>query len=120
MCLDPKLSESKSEFPTFARSVAMYRQLTPSLLALFEAFKWKRAAVFIEKTSLHQESAEFVVKKLKSHNITIPPIFYLPTPSNHDEILHDHNKVVKAVKKAKKIARSKLFPFVSHVLMGGL
>eukprot|EP00794_Sanderia_malayensis_P009190 gene9190-10164_t len=104
MCLDPELSNKKT-YPTFARTVAMYRQLTPTLLALFNAFNWKRVAVFIEKTSLHQDSAEFVVRKMKSKNINIAAQFFLPNPSNHQPDLHDKHELVVKMRKVKETAR---------------
>ena len=108
MCLDPQLA-NKTIFPTFARTAAMYKQLTPTLIALFEYFNWKRAAVFIERTALDENAAEYVVEKMKSNNITIAIKHYLPSPPDHVPTLDENHELVIKMKEAKRKARSKLF-----------
>ena len=85
----------------------MYKHLAPTLISLFDAFKWKRVAVFIERTALDEDAAEYVVRKMKQENITIAVKHYLPSPPNHEPILHDNNELVKKMREAKRKARSK-------------
>ena len=115
MCLDPQLA-NRTIFPTFARTAAMYKHLTPTLLSLFDAFKWKRVAVFIEKTALDEEAAEYVVRKMRSNNITIAVKHYLPSPPNHVPTLDENNELVIKMREAKRKARSKQFIFLLHCL----
>ena len=110
MCLDPQLA-NRTIFPTFARTAAMYKHLTPTLISLFDAFNWKRVAVFIERTALDEDAAEYVVRKMKSKNITIAVKHYLPSPPNHVPTLHDKHELVIKMKEAKRKARSKCFFF---------
>ena len=86
----------------------MYKHLAPTLISLFDAFKWKRVAVFIERTGLDENAAEYVVSKMKWENITIAVKHYLPSPPDHDPTLHDNNELVIKMREAKKKARSKL------------
>ncbi|XP_065066050.1 guanylate cyclase 32E-like [Rhopilema esculentum] len=106
MCLDPELA-NRTIFPTFARTAAMYKHLTPTLIALLDSFKWKRVAVFIERTALDEDAAEYVVKKMKSENITIAIKNYLPSPPNHVPTLDDNHELVIKMREAKRKARSK-------------
>lgn len=114
MCLDPQLA-NRTIFPTFARTAAMYKHLAPTLISLFDAFNWKRVAVFIERTALDEDAAEYVVQKMKSENITIAVKHYLPSPPKHVPKLDDKNELVVKMRETKKKARSKQFlpPFYS-------
>ena len=107
MCLDPQLA-NRTLYPTFARTAAMYKQLTPTLISLFDKFNWKRVAVFIERTALDENAAEYVVRKMERANITVAVKHYLPSPPNHVPTLNDSNEVVIKMREAKRKARSKL------------
>ena len=106
MCLDPQLA-NRTIYPTFARTVAMYKHLAPTLISLFDAFKWKRVAVFIERSALHEDAAEYVVWKMKQENMTIAVKHYLPSPPNYVPMLNDSDELVIKMRDAKRKARSK-------------
>jgi len=108
MCLDPQLA-NRTIYPTFARTVAMYKHLAPTLISLFDAFKWKRVAVFIERSALHEDAAEYVVWKMKQENMTIAVKHYLPSPPNYVPMLNDSDELVIKMRDAKRKARIILF-----------
>lgn len=95
-------------YPTFARTFAVDRKLSPTLYSLLKYFNWNRLAVVYENVTKWIEMKNYMVKKLreKGVNVTLElamnqSAFY--RPQNHSERYRSLFKQIKTEARSRYI-----------------
>ena len=70
MCQSPEVSD-KRLYPTFARTFAVHTQVSPSLIAFLNHFKWKSVGILYEDLPRWIEVKDYIVAMLHKNNITV-------------------------------------------------
>ena len=108
MCSNHEVSDKKL-YPTFARTFAVDRELTPSVYSLLKYFKWNRLAIVYENVTKWVEMKNYMVKTLreKGVNVTVELAMNQSAvyrPQNHSERYRSLFKKIKAEARSKFIA----------------
>ena len=104
MCIDEDLSD-KEDYPTFARTEPIGRQLTPAVQELLAHFKWTKFALIVENSTMYQKAYENIQKQFGS---AVLDVEYMPTPAKYSHDEH-YEKARRDMKNLKDKARSKLY-----------
>ena len=103
MCTSAELSE-KEQYPTFARTEPIGRQLTPAIEELLNHFNWRKFALIVEETPMYQRAHKAIQAQFKEKVLATA---YMPAPSHYTFEKH-YEKAVEDLRVISKKARSKI------------
>lgn len=107
MCREIELS-NKEDYPTFARTETIGRQLTPAVREVLRTFNWKRFGIFVEESEMFKAIAIDIEETLKKDGYQMTVLGKTAPPS-----IYRYNNYYAALKenllRMSKMSRSKHF-----------
>lgn len=111
MCNSPELS-NKTEYPTFARTLAVHNKILPTILAILNEFSWDKVAIVTERKDQFIGTTQYMKKEFKKNGIKLTYSAEIQDLREYENyLLFNNTKYEKEYKNAiqhiKKEARSK-------------
>ena len=102
MCVEATLSD-KTNYPTFARTEPIGRQLTPAIQELLRYYDWKKFALVVENSTMYTRAFKNIKAKFSSQVLIEA---FMPPPAKYSYDEH-YLEAKKDMQKLKDKSRSK-------------